>query len=118
MHSIQYTHFHTRRTYIGGTGGHMHNIGVVLIDKVTHSVTHVEQLTNFTPDNRLVAPSSVSEGAGAGTGSIAHTHRLLTLCSQLDLWQCGLLHSLQHVPGKIITITHEQTGLTNNFILQ
>jgi hypothetical protein len=79
--------------FYGGTGGHLHNLGVVLADEGEGEGD--SSIGAF--DSAMYHMEGIESTIGAEG---LRTNRLLALCSRLELWQCGLLNSQQHVPGR------------------
>jgi len=64
--------------FFGGAGGHLHNVGAVLLDVVSNG------------DVNSAADMATAPVAGSIPPSCAYT-RMLVLCEQLQMADCGML---------------------------
>jgi hypothetical protein len=86
--------------FYGGTGGHLHNIGVILCDFSVADDTpaaknYHEERENI--EKQVSSPMSYSTAAADFVIYIKES--LLNFCCNLSLWNCGLLNSRQNVEG-------------------
>jgi hypothetical protein len=82
--------------YLTGTGGHLHNLGVVLTDSTaTESERRVEE---------IVVNNSNNETAPQSSAVSVTRDRLKALCDELKMEECGMLGFRTEVLTKVCTI--------------